>query len=789
MSQLAELDRNSLQAQPPAQQQSGSLAEAELNHDGGVDVWGILSRRKWIVIFFCLLGLGLGYIYLLQASPVFESVAQVLIQERKPPVITMDTFAGGMNYQSEEARHAHMLTSAEVLSRTYLRPEIKKLEATFPDEAEALIDFSDNLTVELVEEGTNLLTISFRGPNPDETQKVVNALIATYEGFLTETYKSEDSETKETLLTASEQLGKKLDKLEQEYAEHRVGEGSELIRIAGEDAVNKHQARQMKYEIKRTQLIEESGQLTARLAEVVDAIQKEEWDAIELMAQQDGSRLIERDNMGYREATQLDRWAMLLMQEEELTRRYADDHPDVLSVRGRIEKFRTIFPDIAEGRKTRRSTSDLKERIQAYVQSLQKRSNEIKSQIKEMEFLYMEEQEEAKGMQAIQAKEERLKSTIERTQETYTAILKSLDEATLVESYQGFNYRRLQSPAIGEKVAPKAIIIMPVAAILGGLCGFGLGYLVDIADKAFRTPDEVSQIMQLPVVGHIPLIDTNKQKLLPDCNVQPVICTVHRPKSPQSESYRAVRTALYFNNRESKHQVIQMTSPMPGDGKSTLAANLAVTIAQSGKKVLLMDADFRRPTLHKVFGINKQSEGLATIVSGESEPLEAMQHIAQCPNLSLLVCGARPANPSELLSSEAFHATIDIFRQNFDYVMIDTPPVLAVSDPCAVAARADGVLLTFRIHKRARPLAVRARDALTNIGANVIGVVVNGVDQEAGGYYSQYRYGYSGYRYAYNYRYGYGYGAYGSEKSETKAINQYFDAEEEPNKQADTVAK
>jgi capsular exopolysaccharide synthesis family protein len=343
-----------------------------------------------------------------------------------------------------------------------------------------------------------------------------------------------------------------------------------------------------------------------------------------------------------------------------------------------------------------------------------------------------------------------------------------------VTDYEGYKYERLAEAAIGEKVAPMAYKVLPIAGMLGMLAGFGLAYLVDISDKAFRTPDEVSQVMRLPVVGHIPLIDTTDERLLPGSKISPVVITVHRPKSPQAESYRAVRTAIYFNNRDQRHQVIQVSSPMPGDGKSTLVANLAVTIAQSGKRVLLMDADFRRPTLHRVFGIDGGNVGLASVVGGETEPGDAVTMVAEVPNLSVLPCGPRPDNPSELLSSEQFAQVLDLYRSQYDFVLIDTPPILAVSDPCAVAARVDGVLLTFRIHKRARPLAVRARDALAHTGASVIGVVVNGIDQEAGGYYSQYRYGYGGYRYGNSYRYG----GYGTDTHETRAIRGYYD---EPN--------
>ena len=286
--------------------------------------------------------------------------------------------------------------------------------------------------------------------------------------------------------------------------------------------------------------------------------------------------------------------------------------------------------------------------------------------------------------------------------------------------------------------------------------------------------------MRLPVIGHVPLIDVASIQQLPGCEIDAVICTVHKPKSPQAESYRAVRTALYFNSRGSKHQVIQVTSPMPGDGKSTLAANLAVTIAQSGKSTLLLDADFRRPTQHKVFAINSLEVGLASVVAGDADPADAWREVPQVPNLRVMACGPRPDNPSELLSSEDFANVLETLREQFDFVIVDTPPVLAVSDPSAVAARVDGVIMTFRIHKRAKPLATRAREVLSQTGVEVIGVVVNGVEQDAGGYYSGYSSNYGGgYRYAYNYRYGEGYGTYGSESDENRAIQSYYDEEAE----------
>jgi capsular exopolysaccharide synthesis family protein len=215
-----------------------------------------------------------------------------------------------------------------------------------------------------------------------------------------------------------------------------------------------------------------------------------------------------------------------------------------------------------------------------------------------------------------------------------------------------------------------------------------------------------------------------------------------------AEAYRSIRTALYFGTRGQEHKVIQVTSADAGDGKTTLVCNLAVSLAQSGKKVCLLDADFRRSRLHDMFGIDKPI-GISSVMAGKAELTDAI-YATGVENLSLLPCGPRPSNPSELLTSERFKELLDVLRTKFDIILIDTPPLLAVTDPSAVAPRVDSVLLVMRITKHVRPNALRAKQVLDGLGANVLGVVVNGVEVRAG-------YGHDGgYR-----RYGYGYGGYG----------------------------
>jgi capsular exopolysaccharide synthesis family protein len=227
-----------------------------------------------------------------------------------------------------------------------------------------------------------------------------------------------------------------------------------------------------------------------------------------------------------------------------------------------------------------------------------------------------------------------------------------------------------------------------------------------------------------------------------------MLSAFYRPKSIEAEAYRGIRTALYFSMRGENHKVIQITSPDMGDGKSTLISNLAVSIAQTGKKVLLVDADFRRPRIHKVFGITAKV-GLASVINSETEIADAIRPTV-IPNLSILPCGPHPDNPAELLTQPRFKELLDLLREQYDFVLIDTPPILAVTDPCVVVPHVNGVVLTIRIGKNVRMHATRAKEILSGLGANVLGVVVNEVNLNASS-----DYGYAGYRYGYGYTYKY----------------------------------
>ena len=338
--------------------------------------------------------------------------------------------------------------------------------------------------------------------------------------------------------------------------------------------------------------------------------------------------------------------------------------------------------------------------------------------------------------------------TIDSANRSLIDAQQKLTQTEATSSSGGYKAEQLTPPGVGAKVAPVLIQSVLFGLVFGLFIGVAGVAVAEVQDKSFKSPAEIRRRLGVPVIGHIPFLRDAAAEAGTPTGVEKALVAALRPKSVEAEAYRGVRTQLYFSTQGRGHQVIQVTSPNPGDGKSTLAANLAVSIAQSGKRVVLIDCDFRKPQVHKIFGLGKVEAGLASVVAGLAPIAKALRR-SPVENLDLMPCGPRPENPAELLTSPKFQQTLADLKDAYDFVVVDTPPVLAVSDPTAVAPRVDGLVLVFRMTKYARPAAERTREQLGAIGANVLGVVVNGGGGSMGASgYDGYNYGTrKGYRY------------------------------------------
>ncbi len=214
------------------------------------------------------------------------------------------------------------------------------------------------------------------------------------------------------------------------------------------------------------------------------------------------------------------------------------------------------------------------------------------------------------------------------------------------------------------------------------------------------------------------------------------LITLTNPKSPVSEAFRTLRTNIQFASIDKTLKTIMVTSTGPGEGKSTTMANLAIVLSQQEKRVLLIDADLRRPTVHHAFRLPNRI-GLTSVLAGTEELSNAIQNTG-IDHLSVLSSGPIPPNPAEILGSKRMAGLIEKVSAEYDYVLLDAPPVLAVTDAQILSGLIDGVVLVIHSNKTHRDMAIKAKQLLENVHANVIGVVMNHRDQKENGYYYYY---------------------------------------------------
>lgn len=714
----------------------------------GPNIGHLVLRRKWMLLFFLGLGVGLGYLYFTQQPPVYQSAVQLLVTQNRPALPTAEgrADAAGPSNAADLATQCMVATSPAVLMNAVKDADLRsRPEFGTPETALALI--SRRLVAapaELNKAKTSVMQISYQGSSPGETLAVVNAVLNAYRKFLGQSDQAVSDETLTLVTEARGELLGELERLEREYAAFRAD--SPLLG-QGENKVNPHAVRLTELEAQRTSLLLRRSQLQAKIDAVREALARGgSREALALMVNQ--LRENEQGSVKSEATTVAEKLFPLLLEKELLTENLGVDHPKVQSIEKQIQLTRSHLNDIlSRDGGAGASSRDL---LDIYLDSLGYEIEATDLEEKKLQQLFETETEQARQVEAVLSRDRQLSGEIERKNRLLDAIVKRLDEMSLFAT-RGIRTQTIAEPGLGVQIPAKRTQFMALGGLVGLFLAGGLAYLLELSDRSFRTPEDIRDEIGAPVIGHIPVI-TSRVADVPDAPA-PAICTVHTPKTQSSEAFRLVRTALFFGARSGNLKVIQVTSPDQGDGKSTVSANLAVAIAQSGRRTLLIDADMRRPTVHRLFKVNNET-GLSTVIGEGIDPLDAIVDTVVA-NLTVLPCGKRPENPAELLSRSEFDDLLAWARDRYDFVILDTPPLLAVSDPGNVAVRTDGVLLALRLNKKARAKAAEAREILERFGANVIGVVINGVNAKGEyGYRSAYRYTYSS---NYRYRYGYGY--------------------------------
>ncbi len=427
---------------------------------------------------------------------------------------------------------------------------------------------------------------------------------------------------------------------------------------------------------------------------------------------------------------------------------FGPGHPMLTSLEKQIKTQREQLNDLLQQEASRLAqirenqtadTSYARSIVKGYLTGLKERVTIIKRRIADLDQRIEMEKQAAAEIVQLENEDTAHRRKIERHQSLLDQLEEQLARLNLVDDGGvGISVRELEAAGSASRIGPDQRQHLIMGALGGMMLGLAVAFLLEVNSKTFRTPDDISRALELPILAHLPYAEKSRLSKLtandPMRSLDPRLVVAHSPNSRLAESVRSLRTAIFFASKEDRAKVFMFTSPLPGDGKSTVAANVAASIAGVGKRVLLIDCDLRRPQLHSRLNVS-QEVGLSNLLNGDATPVEAAQPTA-IDNLFVVTSGPLSANPAEALAMPEFGEAIAWYRERYDYLIIDSPPVLAVSDAISMVPHSDRVVLTLRIQRKIRPLALRTVETLRWHNANIMGLVVNAFD-DIGSYAGQ----------------------------------------------------
>jgi len=724
---------------PPLQPMDSRPANAPLGERRSLmDVWRVLTKQRFTIITMTVLFVAGAVWYAFRTPPVYESVSRI---EIKPNEYGSGDLLGLFEAEDEAAEglqtEVRILQSDSVLFQTAqalnllprLRGNNKKDQQgpaapPTPQERRALIGMiKGGLSVSIIP-NTRLVEIHYRNNDPKLSTEIANQLV--------ETYADQELQTKfERTQHVSAWLQNRMDDLRQEASDtqRNLAEYQRQHNIVGTD--------------------ENSNLTTQTLEDISGELDSAEADRITKQARMQEFNSLSPDMMalmGDNQSLSALRTQLtdLQTQRAQLASKYGPKHPAMQQLDQEINKVQTQIDNEVE--LARRQVADEYQGAVGLEDDLRKRLGE--------------QEDAAFKLSEDVAQYSILRHQAELTRDLYDSLQMRLKAASISAGMSAANIT---------VVDPATIPFVPVEpqkkkslmyGLFGGLfVGCVLAFVIESIDDRLRTSEEVESASMLPSLAAIPNMNYTGPKHKPDGHEKTPpkafqtphqLITLWDPKSHGAEAYRGMRSSLLLSSIDNPPRVIVITSAFPSEGKTTTAINFAIVLAQRGEQVLLVDADLRRGSLRRVFGITDENYGLSTTLSQQAPDKELAIPFPELPTLHVLPTGPLPPNPAEMLSSNRMEEQMRQWVKRFDRIVMDSAPLLAVSDTQALAVRSDAVVLVARAGVTRKRALIRARDLLWRVNAPVAGVVVNDVDLRLENFYT-YRYG----AYARNYWYGY----------------------------------
>ncbi len=768
----------------PARESPAMFAKAE-----ATDMVGAIWRYRWAVAIPAVVGGLLGFLIYLRTPETYRSTTRLMVESDRPAIL--DSLSGKQlgGVPSIEIVQSQ-LYSDKVAVTAFNDIEMQPYRELYNDDVQEFIEEVQDkmeLEPEVDDAGSNqalVMLLHFDSFDREHCRAAVKAFSAALQSFYNEKHQGSREDLIRLIRIAMDQLHPKMTQLEQRYADFR--RDAPLAWDAEGRAINPHRERQLFLVENRSEIVEQLRHKQILLAALESIAQqsKDPLVSLNVMGQMLGtsitvpqsntrSALTMRDADAELAEIELNQKLFpLMIERNKFAEEFGGNHPTVKQLDSELNMMRGEFKRLVEEH-SKRLTEIAERNNQNAVDPVERATEAVKSvifatkaevrlletQIKEKDAQIAAEKADAIKIAKYEQDNSAMLREIERNRQLMDQLEEQMARVSLSEEESETRVIELTAPTLAYLVDPLILKNLGIGIFVGLFLGSGLALLLEKNANTFRDADEIAELLGAPVLTHVPffkgrLRKPKKGELNPYQDLDPQIAILHQPASVASESIRSLRTSIFFETAGPGGTVLQITSPLPGDGKSTIASNLACAIAQSGKSVLAVDCDLRRPQLTDNFAMSDRL-GLTNVLNGECD-VEDASHQSPVPCLSVMPSGPVPANPAEALTLPEMRELLDLLREQYDYIVLDTPPLLVVTDPSITASMADGVILTLRVRRKSKPNAKESINILRGVSAHVMGAVINNSD-EAGpsdGYrgYGYYRYARYTTRYHHYYR-------------------------------------
>jgi capsular exopolysaccharide synthesis family protein len=701
------------------------------------DYWRIIKKRKASILSMVLL-VGLfsyGFAKLKEPIPLYETSSAIKIDRfsNMASILTGDYWRQSENMIT----HTYIITSFPVLCQTakslgWLPENISNEAIQKSQKHLSIIRRLKAMVNPEHQDGTNIINIQVSSENSQEAARVANAFAQTYREY---NIQEKNKKTFETKAFIEEQLRLTSDRLK--LAENELQAFKQNYGLISIDA-------QTQNTLKRLYTVEAQYEKTKiDKAETESQLRMIQESKIRSSGEIKDSFFAASPNspvFGFKTTL-----SGLLLKRQTLLINFTENHPRVTEIDDQIQAV----------------LHETKKELQSLVKSYETREKDLSKRIYQLrrENLSLPE----KGLQLI-----RLQRDVELQESLYSQLKEKYQE-TLIQESGKVEEVTILKPAVATVQPfniPSKLMIVVTGILMGLVIGIVFAFVAEVFDTSMGTIEDVEELLNVSVLGVIPQLENEiKFGLRADRTPQVkgedgYLVSHYEPKSMGAESFRALRTNLQFLRLEMQGKLFLITSSYVQEGKTLNVINLALSMAQAGNKVLLVDADLRKPLIHKIFGLSKEP-GITDYVLGNYSWQDVantitdvmlgdfgIDDILKTPgmdNIHLVTAGTKPPNPSEILSSARFKAFLTEANKIYDFVFVDSPPLLPVADAAEIAPFMDGVFMVYTVGKIGRGVLKRAKSNLDNVDAKVLGVILNNVKPEAGPeyfkYHSQHYYG------------------------------------------------